>query len=71
MSETKSGTGIQGILAAIVIPTALVLSIIIYKFVMGNPGNFQDNNPELNPLPGNYLGIIYKGGMIVPLLMAL
>ena len=71
MSQTKSGTGIQGILAAIVIPTALVLAIIIYKFIMGNPGNFQDNNPELSPLPGNYLGIIYKGGVIVPLLMAL
>ncbi len=71
MSETKSGSGIQGILAAIVIPTALVLSIIIFKFVMGNPGNFQDNNPELNPLPGNYLGIIYKGGVIVPILMSL
>ncbi len=71
MSETKSGSGIQGILAAIVIPTALVLSYIIFKFVLGNPGNFQDNNPELSPLPGNYLGIIYKGGIIVPLLMAL
>ena len=71
MSQTKSGSGIQGMLAAIVIPVALVLAIIIYKFIMGNPGNFQDNNPELSPLPGNYLGIIYKGGVIVPLLMAL
>ncbi len=71
MSQTKSGSGIQGILAAIVIPASLVLAIIIYKFVMGSPGNFQDNNPELSPLPGNYLGIVYKGGMIVPLLMAL
>jgi biopolymer transport protein ExbB len=71
MSQTKSGSGIQGMLAAIVIPTALVIAWIIYKFVMGSPGNFQDNNPELSPLPGNYLGIIYKGGVIVPLLMAL
>lgn len=71
MSQTKSGSGIQGILAAIVIPSALVIAIIIYMFVMGNPGNFQDNNPELNPLPGNYLGIIHKGGVIVPILMAL
>lgn len=71
MSQNKSGSGIQGMLAAIVIPAALVLSVIIYKFILGNPGNFQDNNPELNPLPGNYLGIIYKGGFIVPILMAL
>src|SRR4051812_8738119 len=71
MSQSKSGSGIQGMLAAIVIPAAIVLAIIIYKFVLGNPSNFQDNNPELNPLPGNYLGIIYKGGFIVPILMAL
>lgn len=71
MSQTKSGSGIQGMLAAIVIPLTLVIAIVIYKFIMGNPSNFQDNNPNLNPLPGNFLGIIYKGGMIVPLLMCL
>ncbi|CAN5414891.1 MotA/TolQ/ExbB proton channel family protein [soil metagenome] len=71
MSQTKSGSGIQGMLAAIVIPVALILSIVIFKFILGAPGNFQDNNPELNPLPGNFLGIIYKGGFIVPILMSL
>ena len=71
MSQTKSGSGVQGMLAAIVIPVALVVAIIIYKFVMGASGNFQDGNPELNPLPGNYLGIVYKGGPIVPLLLSL
>jgi len=71
MSQNKSGSGIQGMLAAIVIPASLVLSVLIYMFILGNPSNFQDNNPELNPLPGNYLGIIYKGGFIVPILMAL
>ena len=65
MSQTKSGSGIQGMLAAIVIPAALITSIIIFKFVLGSPGNFQDNNPELNPLPGNFLGIIYKGGLFL------
>ena len=53
-----------------VIPVALVLSIVLYKFVLGNPGNFLENNPENNPLPGNYLGIVYKGGVIVPILMS-
>ncbi len=71
MSQTKSGSGIQGMLAAIVIPAAIVISIIIYKFILGAPGNFQDGNPELNPLPGNMLGIIYKGGFIVPILISL
>jgi biopolymer transport protein ExbB len=38
---------------------------------MGNPSNFQGNNPANSPIPGNYLGTIYKGGFIVPLLMTL
>lgn len=60
----------QAALAAIVIPIALLVAIMVYKFVLGNPANFQDNNPELNPLPGNYLGTMYKGGPIVPVLMS-
>jgi biopolymer transport protein ExbB len=71
MSQTKSGSGIQGMLAAIVIPVAYIISYVIYKFVMGAPANFQDNNPDLNPLPGNYLGMVYKGGIVVTILMAL
>jgi hypothetical protein len=54
-----------------VIPAALVIAVVIFKFVLGNSSNFQDNNPELNPLPGNFLGIVYKGGFIVPILMSL
>jgi biopolymer transport protein ExbB len=71
MSQTKSGSGIQGMLAAIVIPASLVIAAIIYHFVMGAPSNFQDNNPELHPLPGNYLGMVHKGGLVVPILMSL
>jgi len=37
---------------------------------MGNPANFIEGNPANNPLPENYLGIIYKGGIIVPVLIA-
>ena len=36
---------------------------------MGNPVNFEGGNPDGQPLEGNYLGIIYKGGYIVPILM--
>jgi len=54
-----------------VIPVAIVLSILLFKFVLGNPSNFIESNPENNPLPGNYLGIIYKGGVIVPVLISM
>lgn len=70
MSKSASkGGNIQAILAAIVIPVAIFVAILVYMFVLGNPANFQDNNPELNPLPGNYLGTMHKGGTIVPILM--
>jgi len=48
---------------------AFVISILVYMYVMGNPINFEGQNPAGTPLPGNYLAMIYKGGIIVPLLM--
>jgi biopolymer transport protein ExbB len=57
--------------SASVIPVALLVSIIIFLKVMGNPSNFQGNDPANSPIPGNYLGTIYKGGFIVPILMTL
>ena len=43
---------------------------LIYTLIMGNPVNFEGGNKAGHPLPGNYLAIIYKGGFIVPLLIA-
>jgi biopolymer transport protein ExbB len=43
---------------------------LIYSQIMGDPVNFEGGNNHGHPLPGNYLGIIYKGGFIVPLLIA-
>ena len=65
LNNLKSG------FAAIVIPLEIVVAILVYIYVLGNPANFQGNDPANHPLPGNYLGIIYKGGFIVPILLAL
>jgi biopolymer transport protein ExbB len=67
--QQASGGNIQAYLALIVIPIAFIISLCIYLFVLGNPANFQDNNPALQPLPGNYMGTMYKGGPIVPVLL--
>lgn len=48
-----------------------VIGYIIFKFVMGAPSNFIDNNPENQPLPGNYLGMVYHAGAVVPVLLGL
>lgn len=62
---------LKSVFAAIVIPIEILLAIAIYVFVLGNPENFQGNDPANHPLPGNYLGIVYKGGFIVPILISL
>jgi biopolymer transport protein ExbB len=54
----------------VVMVLCVVAGWLIYSKVFGNPNNFEGNNPEGAALPGNYLGIVYKGGFIVPLLMA-
>lgn len=60
---------LQSAFASGAILIALIVSILVYKFVMGNPANFEGGNPEGHPLPGNFLAMIYKGGFIVPILM--
>jgi biopolymer transport protein ExbB len=61
----------SNVFSASVIPVALVVAIIVFITVMGAPSNFQGNDPANSPIPGNYLGVIYKGGFIVPILMCL
>jgi biopolymer transport protein ExbB len=55
----------------VVMVLCLVAAWLIYDNIMGNPINFEGGNREGHPLPGNYLGIVYRGGMIVPLLIAI
>jgi biopolymer transport protein ExbB len=54
----------------LVIIVALIVGYYIWKNVMGNPINFEGNNPNGHPLEGNFLGMVYRGGFIVPVLMA-
>ncbi|MEI8201749.1 MAG: MotA/TolQ/ExbB proton channel family protein [Bacteroidota bacterium] len=62
---------IQSAFAISAILISLVVAYLIYKFIMGSPLNFEGGNPEGHPLPGNYLAMVYKGGLIVPVLIAL
>ncbi|GGC30736.1 flagellar motor protein MotA [Parapedobacter defluvii] len=38
---------------------------------MGDPNNFVDGNPENRPVEGNYLGMVYHAGYVVPVLLGL
>lgn len=71
--SVENGASSKGsnVFAALTIVICIVIGILIWKFVMGHPSNFENNDPEGHPLPGNYLGMVYKGGYIVPVLMGL
>ena len=70
--ETIKKTRIFGIKnAGIVIICCFVIAVCIYHFVLGNPANFMNNDPNNHPLNGNMLGTIYKGGVIVPVIQTL
>ena len=71
MKTTTGFAKIQNTFTALVIPIAFVIALFVYFVLMGASSNFQGNNPDNSPLQGNFLGIIYKGGYIVPILMTL
>lgn len=67
----KSGGNFSSIFPYIAIPVALIVGVLIYMFVLGNPANFEGGDPLLgHPIDGNLYGTIYKGGFIVPFLIA-
>lgn len=68
----KKSAGFQGIRNAVWIIFAMfIVAVCIFKFVLGNPANFVGGDPDGEVLNGNMLGTIYKGGMVVPILITL
>ncbi len=65
------GESLRSTFTAIVIPLEIVIAVLIYLYVLGNPANFEGGDPSNHPLPGNWLGIIYKGRIVVAALIAL
>jgi biopolymer transport protein ExbB len=70
MKPNSTYSRILGFLPIIVIPIAVVAAYFIYSNILGNPANFVGNDPANEPLKGNYFGVIYKGGLIVVLLIS-
>jgi len=56
--------------ALVVIVSALVVSELIFHLVFGDRKHFIDDLKH-EPVPGDYFGIVYKGGFIVPFLMTM
>ena len=70
--QNKTTNKIVGIKnAGWVIICCFIIAICIYNFLLGKPANFMNNDPNNHPLPGNFLGTIYKGGIVVPIIQTL
>ncbi|NJK82737.1 MAG: hypothetical protein HC912_01915 [Saprospiraceae bacterium] len=64
------GESLKSSFAFIVIPASFVVAYFIYAYILGDPTNFVGNEPANEPLKNNYLGVVYKGGGLVILLIA-
>ncbi len=71
VSVENKGNKASTLFAALTIVICITIGALLWKFVMGAPANFIKGDPTGQPLPGNYLGMVYKGGVIVPVLMGL
>lgn len=63
----KQESSLKSAFAGLVIVICLIVAHLLFHFVMGASSNFDADG---HPLPGNFLGIVYKGGFIVPILMS-
>jgi biopolymer transport protein ExbB len=67
--KENSGSGLFSSLSIVI---CIFIGFLLWKFVMGSPANFEGGDPENgHPLPGNYFGMVYKGGFVVPVLIGL
>ena len=70
MSNENSQSTLKSAFAAIVIPVAIVVAVILYMVVLGAPSNFEGGDAYKGH-PLNVLGTIHKGGFIVPILISI
>jgi len=75
-AKKENGSNGGGMMTGIIIASCIVVGILVWKFIMGAPSNFENERAMLDagaeaghPKAGNYLAMVYKGGAIVPVLL--
>ncbi len=72
-AATKTEKSVGGIFALVVIPVIFLASVLAYMYIFGNSANFEggdNNNHPISEGAGKWLGVIYKGGPVVPVLLS-
>jgi biopolymer transport protein ExbB len=73
-NSSSLADSVKSTFAAVVIPLEIVIAFLIYFFVLGDPANFENGDPSGHPVTEGYrswLGLIYKGKVVVALLISL
>lgn len=74
-ADTKPESGsFKSLFAAIAIPVCLLVAILIHVFILGDSKNFiggDTNNHPVEEGMRHFMGLIWKGGYIVPINIAL
>ena len=69
-APVKKSQGFQGVKAAFwIIVVCFILAVLFFKFFLGNSNHIDPNNGEV--IDGNIWGTIYKGGIVVPVILTL
>jgi biopolymer transport protein ExbB len=73
--KKEGSSSASNLFATLTIPICIIIGILIFKFIFGDRSNFIDGaDPDLHetlPKPGAYMGMAYKGGFIVPVLLGM
>ncbi|MDR3272577.1 MAG: MotA/TolQ/ExbB proton channel family protein [Flavobacteriaceae bacterium] len=69
VQTAKAAKKVGGINAAWTILILIVIGQLIYHFILGSESNFEGGDPKGDTK--NFMGIIHKGGIIVPILITL
>src|SRR5882672_7140619 len=70
-SSSTLGDSLKSAFSATVIILELIIAYVIYYYVLGDGSHFQGGDNTQHPLPGDFFGVIYKGGPIVGFLISL
>jgi biopolymer transport protein ExbB len=61
----------RGISAGIILVACFIIAFCVFTFVFGDASHFVGGDNSNHPLPGDYLGTIYKGGPVVVVVITL
>ena len=72
VNPKKKSSGFQGVKNAFfIILACFVLAVLFFQYILGAPEHFVNNDPTQPVKDGNLMGTVYKGGVVVPVIITL